>query len=149
MTIMDIKKIIYDNAIIHIYSQHKDDFINYLDKDEQFKYLYVTDYNTLYSVNSININDFKLKTNIINILTGDIIKHTGELDKSSFNSFIYNKIHFEKYNIIVYDFIGIKSIYFIQNMFYNTRINKHKTILCFSYKLPPAFRENVDILIGV
>jgi hypothetical protein len=143
---MDIKKIIYDNNIIHIYSQHKDVFLNCLDKDEQCKYLYVTDYNTPYS---ININDFKLKTDIINIFTGNIIKHVGELDKSSFNSFIYNKIHFEKYNIIVYDFISIKSIYFIKNMFYNTRINKNKTILCFSYKLPPEFRENVDILVGV
>lgn len=145
---MDIKKIIYDNAIIHIYSQHKDVFLNYLDKDKKCKYLHVTDYNTPYSVNTININDFKLKTNIIDIFTGDIIKQAGELDKSSFNSFIYNKIHFEKYNIIVYDFICIKSICFIQTMFYNTRINKHKTILCFSYKLPPAFRENVDILVA-
>jgi len=46
MIVMDIKKIIHDNDIIHIYSQHKDVFFDYLNKDKQCKYLYVTDYDT-------------------------------------------------------------------------------------------------------
>jgi len=49
----------------------------------------------------------------------------------------------------VCDFISFRSIFFIDDMFFNTRVNRHKTILCFSYKLPPAFRENVDFLVGV
>ena len=142
---MDIKEIINKNDIIHIYSQHKKKFLEYLNKYKSDKYLYVSDYDTLYS---ININNFRYKTNIKSPITGNIIGHMGELDKCSFNSFVYNKIHYEKCSIIFYDFINIKSIYFICNMFLNTRINKNKTILCFSHNLPPEFCENIDVLLN-
>lgn len=142
---MDIKEIINKNDIIHIYSQHKEKFLEYLNQHKSYEYLYVSDYNIL---NSININNFRYKTNVKCPFTSEIIGHIGELDKCSFNSFVYNKIHSEKCHIIFYDFINIKSIFFISNMFFNTRINKNKTILCFSHNLPPAYRENIDIRCG-
>lgn len=142
---MDIEEIINKNDIIHIYSQYKEFFFKYLNEHKSNEYLYISDYNTPYS---ININNFRCKTNVKSPFTDEIIRHIGELDKCSFNSFVYNKIHYEKRQIIIYDFIDVKSIYFISNMFLNTRINKNKTILCFSHNLPPGFRENIDILLN-
>ena len=55
---MDIKEIINKNDIIHIYSHHKEKFRNYFDEHKSDEYLYVSDYNTIYS---ININNFKYK----------------------------------------------------------------------------------------
>jgi len=130
-----IKEIINNNDIIHINLINlinKQKIINFLNYNK-CKYLYITDFD---SNDSININNFR------------VIKHNNNICKDSIYNFIKKKIFIENYNYIFYEFININSIYYIMNIFLNTRVYKIKTIICTIYKLPPSIRENIDIIIN-
>jgi hypothetical protein len=136
-----MNEILEHNDIIHIYDNKN----KYLFLD-QYKYIYFVDYDND-NTNFININSFVNEKDEKDIFTNELIAKKGQLCENVFNNFVYNKIKNENYKIIIYDFKCLKSVYFIRDMFLNTRINKIKTILCFSYNLPPDYRENIDVLL--
>jgi hypothetical protein len=142
-----INEIVEHNDIIHIYDKkHKYVSLNNLEQ-LTLKYLYFVDYNND-NANFININSFIHETDKINIFTNEVIAKQGQLNKEAFDLFVINKIKKENYKIMIYDFTHLKSVYFISGMIYNTRVYKIKTILCFYYNVPPAYRENIDIVLS-
>ena len=152
---MNIDNTINNNSVIHIYSQHKQYFIDYLNKHHPDNCLYISDYDTS---TSININNFKIDIDELNeslFITKNVFKLNkseksiyDSLVENKINSFIRDKIRREKYSIIFYDIINPRSFNFISGAIYNTRVDRIKTIVCFSYKLPPGISDNVDILIN-
>jgi hypothetical protein len=142
-----MNEIVEHNDIIHIYD-NKDKYVSLENLEHlNLKYLYFVDYDTN-NANFININSFVHETDKINIFTNKIIAKKGQLNKNAFNLFVKNKVRNENYKMIVYDFTHLKSVYFISNMLYNTRVYRIKTILCYFNKVPLTYRENIDIVLS-
>lgn len=110
-----MNEILENNDIIHIYDNKNKYLLNL------HKYLYFIDYDDNNS-NFININLFVAEKDVSNLFTNKLAV------KNKFDRFVYDKIKNENYKIIIYDFIHLKSIYLIGNIFFNTRVYKIKTI---------------------
>ena len=118
------------HKIIQINQRLKFQLLNYIKQKDTIKHLYFSDFDTTYS---ININIF--------------ICNDKYLSKHNINGFIINKIFSENYNLIVYEFNNLKSLLLIGDMFLNTRVYNIQTIIIYPNKLPPSYRENLDIYV--
>ena len=118
------------HKIIQINQRLQFQLLNYIKQKENIKYLYFSDFDTAYS---ININIF--------------ICNDKYLSRYNINEFIINKIFSENYNLIVYEFNNLKSLLLIGDMFFNTRVYNIQTIIIYPNKLPPSYRENLDIYV--
>ena len=95
-------------------------------------------------VKYIHLTDFETETNnsinIYNFFNNDKLKN-------ELNKYIKNMIIIENHNLIIYEFCHISSLCYISDMFFSTRVYKNKTIVIYPKKLPPGYRENIDIII--